>query len=568
MHSRRACTWPGEDPLNHSDPIKSTAIAFERPAETFFLDEYNDLLAKRLVENFDDTSYRASAVFNRAEAQTHLFERIERYRQIHQLAAKGQVVVLEAGDQDFYSELHRDFPGRVRLSRAPVAGAQSKLQFFRILFLLFLVSSLIAVVAWVRRRLQGTYDLVIRSYFDYRCIDARGAFREEYFGRLVPDAATENRTLVIYRLIHYRDVLRFFKVRANGQWDTSLAEGLAGLFGVVRAYGRFLLSGPIRLSVPMRYRGLDVTKLVQKALVKDFRALGPLTYFVEEEVATKIFGRLKPRVVLLPFENLPWEKAHCRIRTMMRASTKVIGFQHTGLSLKLLNYFPSKLEAKLPQFPDRILTVGETLKQLLLKKAHYSSDILVGCALRHDKWFEGEALKFLKADPTAKMALAYAFSYDQGKYRAIFDALISTLGDSGIKVYLKIHPLYDENELVRRFGVHLPSNFVLAQKLAWSDLYRQIDVVLYDDNSIALEGILNGVKTLQLDVGEPIYNCDRMFDFKVWNPIVSVAGLTDLRRELEGGQFAKAYDEPAAQTYVRNYLAPYVRDQILGRFLL
>jgi hypothetical protein len=539
----------------------------ERPAESYVLRDYNDLMARELVAHADDPAYRASAVFNRAEAQTHLLETIERYRQIRLWLGKGEPICLVGQDLRLGNLLIQEFPGLVSTQGTDLDLMNLKGRRLTRLPAMFLIFCLIALRSRLRRSGRRSYELVFRTYFDFRNRDKDGRFREEYFGPLVDDAAEGQATLVVFRLLHLRDVRSFFKIRPHPKWDAILAEGLAGVGGLTRAFWRYLRRGPIRLETKLVYRGVDVTPLVQDALLRDHASMAPLNYYIEEEVAARIQRHIQPKVTLLPFENLPWEKAHCWVRARLRSAGRIVGFQHTGLSLKLLNYFAAAPERSLPQFPDRILTVGETLKQVLEAKAHFPSDIAVGAALRHLKFFDGDDLKFRAPEPTLKKAVVYAFSYDISKYAAIVDALRASFADRGVTVYLRMHPDYFEDDLVRALGITLPRNFVLAQQSPWPELYGKVDLVLYDDNSIGLEGILNGLKTFQLDVGEPIYDCGRMYGFRSWPAVIGPGDLAALCQALEAGSFDKAFPEGDIKTYLRQYYAPYRRAEALGRFL-
>ncbi len=160
----------------------------------------------------------------------------------------------------------------------------------------------------------------------------------------------------------------------------------------------------------------------------------------------------------------------------------------------------------------------------------------------------------------------YAFSYDLSNYAIILAALKNCFADSSIKVYLKIHPDYAEEQVMRRLGMDLAPNFVLGQKLDWIDLYKVVDCIFYDDNSIGLEGLIQGVKTFNFIAGDPIYNCDRMFGFNLWKTELDEPGMKELRLAIESGSFDKNWDRKATVAYVKEYYTPYAQAQCYSRF--
>ena len=74
---------------------------------------------------------------------------------------------------------------------------------------------------------------------------------------------------------------------------------------------------------------------------------------------------------------------------------------------------------------------------------------------------------------------------------------------------------------MKELSISLPNNFILAKSISWDTLYKQSDLILYDDNSIGIEGLIYGIKTFYLNIAEPIYNCNRMFNFECWEPSIS-----------------------------------------------
>lgn len=544
--------------------VRSEEIKFHRPPLESFLGEYNDLLAGILVRSFPSFKHLASPTLDRMEGQTHLYERLEKYLQLRERLSRDPALRLElvADEQALYPALRMEFGGRVR--GADTFWSQALRFPLRFLWNLgFTLAASLVSALWGRPR--GSYQSVVRTYFDFRCRDGAGRLREEYFGPFLPDLAQASRTLVVFKLVNKGDLGLYRRLRGKAGFDHCLLEAFLSPWAVLRVYLSYLFSRA-RLEEPCPYHGVDARPLIQRSLNEDYLNLRGLPAYLEREAAR---GILRPSVrrLYLPCENQAWEKAYPLVRREKDLSRLfIVGFQHTGLSYKLLNYFPSRLESSLPVFPDRIVTVGQVLARLLREEAHFPSEIVEGAALRHEKLVQDGTFRVRPPSPEVQRGVVYAFSYDLSKYRNILEALTAAFEGSPVMVYLKIHPLYKEEDVLRSSGLTLPPNFVPVQGLPWEEVYRQVDCVLYDDNSIGLEGLTQGLKTFMLDAGEPIYRCDRMFYFSEWEPTLDREGLFRLRRELEAGTFSKHFDVRRVSAYLKSYYNPYSSNRFKAYF--
>lgn len=543
--------------------IRSDEIAYQKPSEHDYLVTYNELLSEILVNNSSSLAALASATINRLEAQTHFFEKIEKYIQIHKLLSDNSNISVMLIDNDRFcsSFLKKEFKGRVvcqnyvSLKDNPVVGL---VWFFRLwisslLKTLFLTSHL----RITKRKLSTSYESIMRTWFDFRCQDIKGNLREEYFGPFIDDLARKSKTLVVFKLLHFRDFRLYLKLSRHASFDSCLIESFLTPWTVLISYGSYLfvtLFNQIKLDNKIYYKDVNITPLLKKSVRQDFLFLRGLGVYIEHEAAKHIFKK-NPERLYFPYENQTWEKVYPLVRKRhSNIKTKIIGFQHTGLSYKLLNYFPAKNDRELPYFPDTILTVGKITKKILEEKAFYSSKIIEGAALRHMKHLKNGEFLIKSPQPTINKKIVYAFSYDYLKYKNILSLLIAIFQNTSITVYLKIHPDYQEDEIINSLRITLPANFVLAQHIPWNNIYASVDLVLYDDNSIGIEGIINGVKTYMLDAAEPIYDCNRMYYFPdLWDTSVDEQALKRIREMLEDNTFNKIYDVNQAKEYIYRY---------------
>ncbi len=410
--------------------------------------------------------------------------------------------------------------------------------------------------------------IIVRTWFDRRCVMSGGGLRDEYFGPLAQDLKAKYPTLFVFKLIHssFSELQDYLKARRDPEFCSCLVESFLSPVDVLKVFFSFMFSR-IRVKGSIFYKNIDISWLLNSSLEEDHLMLRGLVFYIELVAAKKIL-KLCPEVMLIPHENQAWEKAYPFARHLIpKCATKITGYQHTGFSLKILNYFPTRTEAGMPVFPDKLVTVGGITKRVLEEKAHYPCPIVEGASLRFDRHARNGTFSIEPANTNILCGIVYAFSYDIPKYRKIVESLIDVFQDSRVKVFLKIHPLYDEGKVFKDLGIRLPDNFILAQKIPWDDIYRTVDCILYDDNSIGLEGMIHGLKTYMLDEGDPVYDCNRMYYFDLWNPTMDIRGLRALKDIIESGSFNKGFDRGKALEYINSYYNVYSKDKYFDVYL-
>lgn len=558
---------------------RSNELIYRKPPLEDFLGEYNTLLASILAENIDNFAYVASPVINRLEAQTHLYEKIEKYIQLQELLTKDKSFGVTIAEEDnfIYPALRKEFKSRVKkeskknINLIPGIAKNLKrtsvLKFSVKFIFVFLRSVGLIMVSRKPPFLKKEYSSVIKSYFDFRCKGADGKLREEYFGPFAVDLAKDGRLLVVYKLLYWRDLSAFLRLRnKQADFDSCLLEAFLSPLSIVKAMLRFV-SGRIKLRKKYFYKKKDITAFLQRMIDSDFYSLRGIDVFIEYAAAKKMLG-LKPKRIYFPYENQTWEKVYpLAKRDLKIGDTKIIGFQHTSFSYKLIMHFPAAVEKNLPLFPDKILTVGRICRQLLKEKAHYPCDIVEGAALRHARYAIENGFNIKPPHRGLQKRIAYAFSYDLSKYRSIIIALLDVFRGSSITLYLKIHPDYNENDVLKSLQIGLPENIKLAQRIPWSLIYDSVDCVLYDDNTLGIEGMINGVKTFMLDVSEPIYEINRMYYFEEWESSIDMPRLKRLKLEIENGTFNLGYDVGSIDKYINSYFNVYSREKYFEVYL-
>ena len=536
-------------------PINSQDIIYKKPPLNSYLGLYNDKLAEMLVDNFS-LKYLSSATINRLEAQTKFYEYLEKYVQICNLLDEDSEINIHISEDDqiLHGILKNKYGNRIS-GYGRHYFLKLKIMFF-LRFFISIISKFYHIIISRLKPISGKkYDYVIRTYFDYRSIDQNGLLKDQYFGNFINDLKINGKLLVVYKVMRNKDYFKFIRMKSAG-FDSVSLDYFLNPFSLAKSYIAFFKSH-IVANKRFIYNNRDCTDLFQLFLDEDYLKLRGIGVFIEKEISIKLL-RLEPENIFFPYENQTWEKIYQYIKKSLCSSVKIIGYQHTGVSYKLLNYFPSKLENKLPVFPDKVITVGVIINNLLLERANYPSEIVVGGALRFNKHFVKDGDIEIKS-PTTKIhkKIVYAFSYDRNKYGKIINLLKEVFGESEITVLLKFHPDYVEEDILKSFKSILPDNFIASGAVSWDHIFQNVDFVLYDDNSIAFEGMIHGLKTFSVADSEQIYDITRKFDFDIWQENLTKDDLIRIRNQLLSGMFDKEFDIDAVHKYLSNYFTKY-----------
>lgn len=183
--------------------------------------------------------------------------------------------------------------------------------------------------------------------------------------------------------------------------------------------------------------------------------------------------------------------------------------------------------------------------------------------MRHPYLF-GKAFTKTPREKTRK--IAYAFSFDMKNYERILSRLENIFSGTDYKLFLKYHPVnlgfIDKDR-------PMPPNFIDARDVSWEDLFEDIDILLYDDNSLAIEALKHNIKVGYFALAEKIYDTDRLFHYDMDKIIVdSVVGFKDFLRRFYDSE-EHPVDDGRLILYNKEYLSKYfsvIDDEHLARF--
>ncbi|MCL4873348.1 hypothetical protein KJ039_04615 [bacterium] len=549
------------------------------------LREYIDAFSRLVSENKGDLRYLVSDTFSRLDGRTYFFDKLSKCAQLLDEieSAEGNLRIdnmepaLYAGLRDILCKKGIMWRGGrvryflLRAARAARLPFRLGLAFFLDLALLFLSRAILPRPAGMG------YDCAFLSFYDYRC-KKDGKFRDDYFQPLIERAVRQGGRAVVFLTLYLnlspRRPVRYMRehmaalreirrMSGQGGFGLTVYNRLLSTGGLAKAY--FKAAGSLlRTGQKVMLEGHDVSALVNASLEEDYFRCEHIYAWKQFFFFERLLSDFYIKRIIYAYENHPWEKFLVLQRNRTSPGTRLVGFQHTSFSMKPLQYFPGKHERDLPIYPDKILTVGKVASEVMNEFGAYGERLVEpGCALRHEYIWKGRFGWGRGADAFRKK-VAYAFSFDMSVYPAILDALKDAFQGSEYTVYLKIHPIVPVEAVIKG---KLPDNFIMAKYMPWEEIFREIDILFYDDNSLGIEALKHPVDVAYFGLACSTYDCDRLFKYgKEKIAVHSREELKTFIKDYYRGRIKPGKDFRYRAGYLSRYFAP-VTSERLDRFL-
>jgi len=545
--------------------------------------EYNDLFSKVIADNKSSMEYLISPTLSRNEGVTLFYDKVCRF-----------IYCLEYVKKAKWNIVFRNLDYTVAKALIKqLSDKKLKIQYNAYGLILFNISSyvkfiintaltistkfiyLIACRFFINRQKNLVYDYGFYTFYDQRSYK-NGSHREEYFDPLLKLLIKKKKEFIVfnYPLDGGRIplFLKYLLQISNTPGDRGYVNTVFYRFLDPRDIFASLYLGIFKrpkVNQKIVFKDYDISFLVNLSLRRDFYSLVWFNTYLTYLFAKKIFKLFSIRKIFYCYENHPWEKALVLARNEVSSLSKLIAFQHASFSYKLLQQFPTEFEKGIPCLPDKILTAGKILKNILEKRGCFPPGLIQeGCALRHLYLFEGIKVSILEEKYRAKSKkIVYAFSVDFKNYETILENLAKIFNDKMYTVYLKFHP-----DILSQIGFknRLPANFIDARYYPWDKLLRETDILLYDDNTLAIEALRYNITIGYFALTGQIYNTDRLFDYHGEKIIVNSI---EKFREFLDNYYQNGHHlslSTVAQNYDRSYLEEYfspVTEGNLTRFL-
>lgn len=480
--------------------------------------EYQQVFGKIVTSGNDTYTYLLSDLLNREDGTTHFLDKIVKYTAcIETINASVDNLVIYNIERSVLIGIRNYCLSKGIKTRCPVwkifLNAALNLALFgaRILRTSVRNSFLVCYAKFkLSNKIHHSVKKVFISYFDYRSV-SQGKFIDPFFSPLQKHLQEINSPFAVVNILmfgSFRQAIKYInQIKGTGNSNIITLFNLIPFFGILKTMLRTFRFKP-ELRQDVFFLNCNISDLVRGNLKQEFLSIR-LQHTLERMYVVELLKYKDIDVIYYPFENFAWEKVLCLENYRSCNNVKLIGFQHTSFSLKLHHHFPSQFEIEQHIFPSRILTTGNIPKNILAKYGFYPDNVLqTGCALRHQYIFD--ILSDFEYSGKITKTVAFALSFDASRYDYIVAKIISIFGGKDIKVILKYHPLNKGYQ----FGDQMPDNIVNKTHLPWKDIMKQIDLLLYEGNSVCIDALAYNIPAIYFPFTGDLYNTNQLYNYE------------------------------------------------------
>jgi len=396
---------------------------------------------------------------------------------------------------------------------------------------------------------------------------AQGTYQDAYFGPLIEYVRRAAYPALILGILDgdwRRDAARLRTLDSAvpvvpAPACVTLGQILRCAWQTLRAHGQ-----PPSLQEPVPFDGLEAGPLVREALRDSERAGQYFLNLTIYAAVRRLAGRLQVERCFYPYENRAFEKLALLAFREVSPRTRLVGYQHAGITQNHPNLCFGEGEAAITPLPDVLLTMGEATRAWLEREGNYPPGLLrVGCALRQQTL----PRRSVQPRPWPRLVtnLLVVLATSGGEYAQVLRLLEQAAPRSSYRMRVRPHPGIPFDEAFRinphlRRDYFTPSSDLLEDDLAWAD------VVLYASSTVGIEAMAWGLPVVYLDVGQlldtnPLSNGEQI-TWKAATPQELLDALDGIAA-LDGTAVAEWQRQAAACT--QRYFGP-VSDERLQAF--
>jgi hypothetical protein len=413
-------------------------------------------------------------------------------------------------------------------------------------------------------------DVVIATILMEHAVSRKGAYEDIYFGSL-HEALTAKGQQVLYCGFPEGNAARIFAAAAS-RHDV-LIVGYAHILTFVdvgRAVARAVGSRFAVPQLPLPWGG-DAAPLVRADL--RLERISILEGYLIRLAMQRLL-QMHPRARLINmYENNGWERANYQAARTAVPARPVTGYLHCAiLRSHMKNRFPREEHALRPM-PDRVVTTGQTARDLLLDIGDYPPElVVVGCGLR------APLLSQVSQLPPPRRPVRTVL--------VLFEGLVSIIpamqlyeraakARPDLRFLVRCHPQFPIEQLSLAAQVRYGSGEAVdvSRPAALGDAVAEADVVAYVSTTAVLYALYGGRPVIKIDIDETLDD-DPLTDCPVFKWRAATAEqFSSALAELDAMPAnAAAQQLDAARRYLESYLHepygsaldPFLRPPVIG----
>ncbi|MEW6530055.1 MAG: hypothetical protein AB1473_04405 [Thermodesulfobacteriota bacterium] len=351
-------------------------------------------------------------------------------------------------------------------------------------------------------------DVLLITWSQENMFDTHPRESDRYFGEL-PRHLRARRYRVAHVVHPYPRTLRELvePARTSGELIV-FPDECWNLLDVLRIAWRTLIQRwPIRSKFILQ--GLDLTPLLvsetlaERAKTREMLAMQ--WYYVARFLARQGFA---PRVVIIPFENQPWEKAFRVGAREFLTDTRILSYMHGPFAPLWLPLSMSGHDASRKLISGPIIVPGPVWARLMAEQGYPQEQVQVGPAFRFSHLFthKDDVRHFESTGIRDRASILVAGSHSAQDTLELLCKVFEALGDfRGMEVVIKFHPDIGEtrgrellDSVVALLGrERVPRHFTVIDRPI-GELLQSAAVLIDMGTSVSLEALALGVHVVHV----------------------------------------------------------------------
>jgi hypothetical protein len=365
----------------------------------------------------------------------------------------------------------------------------------------------------------------------------------------------------------YRDMRR---VRDKVVMPVEAFLNVIEIFFAGISFFKFLVFAPIKVPKYINFMGSNISSTM-KELVGTYGnsiLFGDYLYYY---LARRIAKTYNLQTCYMTYEGNHWERMFVKGLKEVRPNMEIIGYQHAAIPQSAAGSFISCKEVEIIPHPDKIITTGEKVTEILHQNSCFPQDrIQSGCALRYQYLYELIKFPIKKVSPDTYTILVVLGDIDSSGI--LLYAINQANLLSNVSFIIRAHPILTLEKLLNISNIKiedLPKNMLISHLDHVKSDIQRCDTMLYWSSTVAIEALMMGKSLICFD-REDVLSFDPMslisFNDLKWtvNSNESIVSAVDeivnmehdelIKRVLKGRKYIEEYFSEKGEKNMQSFL--------------
>ena len=272
-----------------------------------------------------------------------------------------------------------------------------------------------------------------------------------------------------------------------------------GLMTILRAVAGWIV---FRFAIMKKFElaGIDLSPIIGWASEKELRSPHIIQALLYSDIAKKLNqAGIKPKIIIYLYENQPWEKIMLASFRRFLPDTKMIGFLHNPFAKLYLNCYPSKQQWSEGTAPDKLMVMGDYIRDLLLKSGSPVEKIKIGGHLKNPKFARILKTQDSKNLRKNKNILVSCPLNRSEAIELVHKAAVATSTINDVRLLVNFHPVSSKQLILsikastENFADYNHIRYVKGAAQKW---LKQSDLLLYNSSGTVFDASAEGIPSV------------------------------------------------------------------------